>query len=405
MISGEEVGGHGSGWGELGDHAGGGEGESLEKLASEEVTEEGQEEGICVDSRQVAGEEAAYQAAEARRQALVCSVKAEIARKQSERGKGWGHLILLVVSLVVFFQLGLLEANARLLVLIVAVLVVHEAGHYVGMRAFGYRNVQMFFVPMLGAAVRGRCYGVASWKRALVSLMGPLPGVGLGVVLTVAAGVTGSKLLLEMGMMFVIVNGLNLLPVFPLDGGQLLREVLFSRHATVELGFRVVGGLAIFVGAFLLRRAWILAAFGGLTAVLAIMAYGQARLAGDLRRRWQQAARARGWSGAAGGPPFGQRAPWKATRETTETLEAEDEVPVWAVGAILPRLQEQSGGDKAKVATLAQLTLDIWERVQLRPPAWWVSVLFLVGYLLSLAGVAAGVVVLGTVQTMLQGGG
>jgi len=78
---------------------------------------------------------------------------------------------------------------------------------------------------------------------------------------------------------------------------------------------------------------------------------------------------------------------------------------VWAVGAILPRLQEQSGGDKAKVATLAQLTLDIWERVQLRPPAWWVSVLFLVGYLLSLAGVAAGVVVLGTVQTMLQGGG
>ena len=165
-----------------------------------------------------------------------------------------------------------------------------------------------------------------------------------------------------------------------------------------------MGGLAI-IGGSLLLGTWILAAFGVLTTVGAIMTYGQARLADDLRRRWRQAARERGHSSGADVPPFGQAAPWAAaaaaggcaTPEATE-VEAAGDVPAWAVGAILPRLQERASGAKAKVGTLAQLTWNVWERVQLRPPAWWVSMLFVVGYVASLVGVAAAVVVLGTVM-------
>jgi hypothetical protein len=39
--------------------------------------------------------------------------------------------------------------------LILAVLLVHEAGHAIAMRLSGYRDVHVFFVPLLGALTIG----------------------------------------------------------------------------------------------------------------------------------------------------------------------------------------------------------------------------------------------------------
>jgi len=39
-------------------------------------------------------------------------------------------------------------------VLVLLVLFVHEAGHFLGMKAFGHKNVQMFFIPLMGAAAK-----------------------------------------------------------------------------------------------------------------------------------------------------------------------------------------------------------------------------------------------------------
>ena len=54
------------------------------------------------------------------------------------------------------------------------------------MRIFHYRNLRMFFIPLFGAAVTGRNWNVPGWKKALVSLAGPLPGIALGIFLGVA---------------------------------------------------------------------------------------------------------------------------------------------------------------------------------------------------------------------------
>ena len=39
--------------------------------------------------------------------------------------------------------------------ILVGVLLIHEAGHAIAMRAFGYREISMFFIPFFGAAVTG----------------------------------------------------------------------------------------------------------------------------------------------------------------------------------------------------------------------------------------------------------
>ncbi len=142
--------------------------------------------------------------------------------------------------------------------LLVAVLLFHELGHWVGMRLFGFRDVQMFFIPFLGAAVSGRNAGAVAWKEALVLLMGPLPGLLLGTALVIWTAFEPSHLAASVGVLLVAINAFNLLPLAPLDGGKLFQLLLFSRHRVLEVAFTAFAGLAL----------------GGLALVLGIWALG-----------------------------------------------------------------------------------------------------------------------------------
>lgn len=169
--------------------------------------------------------------------------------------------VFLLLSLVAFVLASAgsdVKQTALDLVILVGVIAFHEAGHYVGMRAFGYRDVTVFFVPFLGAATAGKPQGVAPWKEGVVLLLGPLPGVALGVVLLALVGSEPSPQRSVMSML-LLLNGFNLLPMNPLDGGQLLRLLLFSRSRVTEAAFTVVSSV-LMVGLGLAIDAWFLAA-------------------------------------------------------------------------------------------------------------------------------------------------
>ena len=155
-------------------------------------------------------------------------VLAEIDRLQ-RRKANWGTtLVVLVISAVLFYVIGSAAWDWKTAALLIPILLFHELGHYVSMRVFGYRNLRMFFIPLFGAAVTGRNYNVAAWKKAVVSLAGPLPGICLGVPLGVAGYLLGQKLLLEAATLMILLNGINLIPLLPLDGGWTV-HALFSR--------------------------------------------------------------------------------------------------------------------------------------------------------------------------------
>ncbi len=67
-------------------------------------------------------------------------------------------LAVLVLSLAAFSAVWLLRGDGSLvdLVIVAGVLLIHELGHAIGMRAFGYRDVSMFFIPLFGAAASCR---------------------------------------------------------------------------------------------------------------------------------------------------------------------------------------------------------------------------------------------------------
>lgn len=67
------------------------------------------------------------------------------------------------------------------LLLILLVLLIHESGHWLGMKIFKYKDIQMFFIPEFGAAVSGTESTPCAKQKAIVSLMGPVLGIIIGI--------------------------------------------------------------------------------------------------------------------------------------------------------------------------------------------------------------------------------
>jgi hypothetical protein len=140
----------------------------------------------------------------------------------------------------------------------------------------------MFFIPFFGAAVSGRREGVAAWKEAVVLLLGPIPGIVLGIVVLVWNVRAPDPLKKDAMLTLLLVNGFNLLPLAGLDGGKLFQRVLFSRHRFVEITF-----LAVTSGALALLglhwKSWALVAFAYLGLLVLPRRYRVLRIVRDLR--------------------------------------------------------------------------------------------------------------------------
>ena len=131
------------------------------------------------------------------------------ARFADEQASSKGGSTWFVLTAVVFALLALGSFDAVSVVLLMGVIVFHELGHFAAMHVFGYRDVKIYFVPLMGALTAGRSHAVANWKRAVVLLMGPLPGLMLAYVLVLfsPAELASHDWFHKLLMMLVFING------------------------------------------------------------------------------------------------------------------------------------------------------------------------------------------------------
>jgi Zn-dependent protease len=154
--------------------------------------------------------------------------------------------VVIFLAFVFFLipQTNSLQAMPSVIVLVLAVLF-HEAGHMLGMWVFGFQNVKMYFIPFLGAVTSGRPVGAAPWKHALVSLLGPVPGLILGFAGLLRFSSYPTTIFLTAIQTLLFLNVFNLLPFGGLDGGRFLQTVIFSRHRFLAAVFAVLGAVAL----------------------------------------------------------------------------------------------------------------------------------------------------------------
>jgi Zn-dependent protease len=286
--------------------------------------------------------------------------------RKIEKGKSttWlSTVILLAVSIGLFMAAGGYVWSWRFTALLIPILFFHEAGHYAAMKLFDYKNLRMFFIPFFGAAVTGRSYNVPGWKRAIVSLMGPVPGIMLGIVIGVFGVVSRIPLANEFAIVMLLLNGFNLLPALPLDGGWIVHALLFCRHPFLDLAFRIVAILVLFGLATLAGdRIFLFLAIA--TAISLPTTYRVVMISKKLRNQ-----------------------PELAVEENT------DVIPASTVSTISREL-DGAYPKGIPVKTKAQLVLQIFENINAKPPGWIATLALGTVYLGSIVAVVGGGVIL-----------
>ena len=171
----------------------------------------------------------------------------------------WGNRVgLLIVSLAAFAAVAFYHWRWQTVAAIIVVLLFHEAGHFAAMRWFGYRNIRMFFIPGLGAAVSGHAQFMPGYKRVIVALMGPVPGILAGALCWYIGLATDVAWWNLIAALLVLLNGFNLAPILPFDGGRVVDDTIVCRNPWLRASFSVAAGVALiaisfFDGTFLFR--------------------------------------------------------------------------------------------------------------------------------------------------------
>ena len=125
-----------------------------------------------------------------------------------------------LLSFFAFFSIYAALFGARFGIGFAALILIHEMGHFIDIKRRGLPADMPVFLPGLGAYVRWRALGVSLGTRAAVSLAGPLAGAVAAVACSVMWWKTRNGVWAALGSMGAVLNVLNLIPVWVLDGGQ-----------------------------------------------------------------------------------------------------------------------------------------------------------------------------------------
>lgn len=131
----------------------------------------------------------------------------------------------------------------------VAVLVFHEWGHLRAMRRFGIPTKGMYLIPFVGGMAVGD-RPQTRWQEVYIAMMGPVYGLGLSLACFLAYLLTESSFVGLLASIGALVNVFNLLPVHPLDGGRVVKALVFSARSRMAFWVFLAVSVACFVACF-----------------------------------------------------------------------------------------------------------------------------------------------------------
>ena len=124
--------------------------------------------------------------------------------------------------------------------------------NFVAMKLYHYKELGIFFIPLLGAYASGTKREVSQKQSAIILLAGPMPGIILGMTLFFMSNWQATHfsyqsfgLLRMTATLLIFLNVLNLLPIYPLDGGQLLNRLFLDDTNLIAKIFVLASALAL----------------------------------------------------------------------------------------------------------------------------------------------------------------
>ena len=168
-------------------------------------------------------------------------------------------------------------------VAIVLGIAIHEFGHVAAFRAMGHNDARFRLIPLLGGVAISNKLPKNQLSEFYIAIMGPaimlVPLVITGVYIH-TIGTTSSLIDSFARTMFIItgaINFFNLLPLWPLDGGRIVRAITFglSPQLSQILTLTMSGGLVM----------WALYAQQPLIFIVAILGFSAARRVSKMTKK------------------------------------------------------------------------------------------------------------------------
>ncbi len=170
------------------------------------------------------------------------------------------HPMFWIIVFALGWNLPLVEQFLWLGVVSVSILV-HELGHVFSFLYFGRRSRIVLF-SMGGLTIpESNAAALRGLPHAVVAFSGPVAGLWLALAAhftiplmgSTSSGVVGA-LYVHFFQINVVWSLVNLLPIWPLDGGQVVRSVL--THFRGDLGHSLASGLSLVTAAVIAVVAW-----------------------------------------------------------------------------------------------------------------------------------------------------
>lgn len=171
--------------------------------------------------------------------------------QENKKGNVW---LRSITSLALYLLIGyyFFSANWMLVLILTGIVIFHEMGHFIAMKIYNYQELGIFFIPLLGAYASGTKREVSQKQSAIILLAGPMPGIIVGILLYFITKdrymdmpYQSFNLLRSTATLLIFLNVLNLLPIYPLDGGQLLNRLFLDDTNFIGKIFVVISALAL----------------------------------------------------------------------------------------------------------------------------------------------------------------
>ena len=195
------------------------------------------------------------------------------------------HVSWLIIAFIVTYMLAVLQfpgaypgwepalywiVGAVTALLFFVSVLIHELSHAVVAKRFGVevRDITLF---IFGGAAHLESDASRPRDEALISVVGPLSSLVIGGLLWLMSGLVGQPQLAALVDWLAYINValavFNLIPAFPMDGGRILRALLWAIRGDSFRATRTAAGVGRLFG-------YALIAFGVLTALLGGNALG-----------------------------------------------------------------------------------------------------------------------------------
>jgi Zn-dependent protease len=170
---------------------------------------------------------------------LVSPITAQAGRNRSPMKAG--VKLTSILSFLAFVAIYSVASGAKFGIGFAVLILIHEMGHFVDIKRRGLPADMPVFLPGLGAYVRWQAMGVSIETRAAISLAGPLAGFFASVACAVIWYQTGNLIWGDLARVGAILNLLNLIPVWVLDGGQAVLALNKTERIVLMLACVVLG--------------------------------------------------------------------------------------------------------------------------------------------------------------------